>query len=167
MRDLLGHFAPMGKAGKITLIIFAGTRSIRNRAAAMGLRDQVPDLIDDALEFGAAFHLQAARARQVDIKRAHQPAGPRREHRDAVGAGQFVRIVTFESAEAHQRDDAARAAIRARPLLAAQLWLAGAAASCGRAVGSLSTGSELALVGLLTIAIAVPLVAGVVRYRPR
>lgn len=53
------------------------------------------------------------------------------------------------------------------PLLAAQLWLAGAAASCGRAVGSLNTGSELALVGLLTIAIAVPLVAGVVRYRPR
>lgn len=52
------------------------------------------------------------------------------------------------------------------PLLTVQLRLADAAANCGRAVASLSTGTELALVSLLTLVIAAPLVAGVLGYRP-
>jgi cytochrome oxidase Cu insertion factor (SCO1/SenC/PrrC family) len=106
----------------------------------------------------------------VDPKRE---SSTRVEHADLVVVldpqGRIARFVAGDNWTPQQLAVVAREVSGAPfdPLTTVQLWLADAAAGCGRAVASLSTGTEITLVGLLTLAIAAPLVAGVVRYRPR
>jgi len=140
--------------------------------------DRPPVLLRYRHEFGASQRwtlATGAPAALVFLERRFgaqaQQRGTSVEHADLAVVldprGRIARLVRGDDWTPQQLDELAEAAAgRAQdPLLALQLWLGDAAARCGEAVSSLSTGTELTLVAALSLLIGVPLVRGALHDR--